>query len=359
MYLTKATVNDFQSVEKATLEFPERESGGSITAILGPSSSGKSAFLRALHLWARNSSSVPVRAQSKSKKTKVSVNLLDSVVSVTRGKALSEFTVDKDKYTKSGVTVPEPVKRVQRLYGVEPDLHFAFQFDKPYLISEKGSVVSQTLGELTQANVLRSATKEGNRRLLEAKRLMTTRQEDVLNLRAEVSAKYGDLEEEEKSLKKVENLVSGAFEHSDNISSLSKTVENAENASNRYSEAKKANFSSSDASEYLENAEKSLSSLKSVSSAYFSAFEARESLKNAQKAIPDASEALSTAETCLERCVYLSRSLADAQEALGAYQAAQKAHKAVGVELQDTEAHILSVESQLPRCETCGQIIHE
>lgn len=175
-------MRDFQSVALAELEFPRRATGGGITTIVGPSSSGKSALLRAIRAAARNTGSAPVRAGQKSFQVTLTTDAGD--VSLERGPSLSTYKIDRagaeELYAKSSVTVPDAVVALLGLRQGNPDPHFSFQFDRPYLLSEPGSSVSRIVGELTNANVLAEAVREGARRGLRAKQLSDTRKADVL-----------------------------------------------------------------------------------------------------------------------------------------------------------------------------------
>lgn len=208
--IDRATVTGFQAIKKAEVEFPAREGGGSITTIVGASSTGKSAFLRALNVWANNTASVPVRAGETS--TVIDVLLSDgTTVTAERGKSLSTFTVDEQKYTKAGTTVPDPVSDVTRLRKNSPDVHFSFQFDKPYLLSESGSTIATVLGKLTNANVLRDATREGARRSLRLKQEASLLREGA-RLTEEQIDTFSDIPQEQKRLQEATEAAEKARE---------------------------------------------------------------------------------------------------------------------------------------------------
>ena len=173
--LRAAAVKDFQSVSQSKIELGVRSSGGGLTLIVGPSSTGKSAVLRALRLLAYNGASVPVRDGAKT--TKVAA-VFDSgmKVGVERGKALSTYTLGTDTYSKAGTSVPKDVEKFLGLYG---GAHFAFQFDLPYLLAEPGAAVTKVLGEVTNAHVLTEAVREGSRRKMQASQLARTRRGDA------------------------------------------------------------------------------------------------------------------------------------------------------------------------------------
>jgi DNA repair ATPase RecN len=168
-------VTNFQSIADQKISLGERESGGGLTLIVGPSSTGKSALLRAVKLLAHNSTSVPVRAGEK--KTNILVTYSSGkTVGIERGKSLSTYTIDSEKYQKAGTSVPKDVENTLKFYR---DTHFAFQFDSPFLLAEPGSAITRIFGEITNAHVLTEAVREGARRKQEASALAKTRRGDA------------------------------------------------------------------------------------------------------------------------------------------------------------------------------------
>ena len=187
-----ATVEDFQSVKSASLEFPLRPSGGSITTIVGPSSTGKSAFLRALHTLVFNTNSVSARVRAGAKTLKVATTLADGrEVRITRGPSLSTYEVGDETYTKAGTTAPEVIANIFRL---QPDLHIRFQFSPPYLLSEPPNAVAATFARLTHAHLLREAVREGQRRALRARQAAELRQAEAEKISSRLAEEFADIE---------------------------------------------------------------------------------------------------------------------------------------------------------------------
>ena len=209
MTFKRITVKDFQSVADASIDLGVREGGGGITTIVGPSSTGKSATLRAVRMLARNGSTIPVRAGAKV--TQVSVVLDDErTVSVERGPGKSSYAIGEEVYTKAGVTVPDEVAAVLGLRADAPDPHFSFQFDRPYLLAESGSLVSELLGKLTSANVLRAAVREGARRNLRAAQTHTGRMNDAKALATQIKDEYGGVDEQLETIERCRAVVQQA-----------------------------------------------------------------------------------------------------------------------------------------------------
>lgn len=227
--IKKIRVENFQSIEDATLEIPSRPSGGGVTTVVGPSSTGKSALIRALHLWAHNATSPQVRAGAKA--TKVTVTLDDGHdVSIERGKSLSTFTVGQEKYTKAGTSVPDPVHAVTRLATDTPDVHFATQFDKPFLLSESGSTISAVLGRLTHASVLKNASREGARRAQQAQQVSKVRREDAAKASQRLADEFSDLDDHRTRVESAEASLASAEGLLDEAERLQQCAERAQRA---------------------------------------------------------------------------------------------------------------------------------
>ena len=180
-------VKDFQSVKDESVTLGVRESGGGLTLIVGPSSTGKSAMLRATKTLTVNGSSIPVRVGQA--KTRIEAEYDDeTTVAVERGKSLSTYWLNDSPYQKAGTSVP---KDVENFLGLYKDAHFAFQFDPPYLLGVPGSAVTQTLGEVTNAHVLNEAVREGIRRKAEANTIAKTRRADVVEAKERLEGHRG------------------------------------------------------------------------------------------------------------------------------------------------------------------------
>jgi exonuclease SbcC len=208
-------VQNFQSIAKQQIALGLRESGGGLTLVVGPSSTGKSAMLRAMRLLAYNSTSVPVRAGEK--KTNIDI-VFDSgkTVGVERGKSLSTYTIDKDVYQKSGTSVPKDVSKTLNFYG---ESHFAFQFDSPFLLAEPGSTITRIFGEITNAHVLTEAVREGDRLKKAQASLAKTRHADAVEALERLKTFEG-LETRKKTVEGLERLVQALEGYESEVSRL-------------------------------------------------------------------------------------------------------------------------------------------
>jgi energy-coupling factor transporter ATP-binding protein EcfA2 len=153
--LQRVRITNFQSIAEADLAL------GRFTVLVGPSSTGKSAVLRALRLVFRNASGTGyVRVGTKS--TTVEVFQHDPMwsVSVERGSGKSVYTLGGGvpaEFVKCGTSVPDPVAREVDV----GDESLSTQHDPPFLLSATGSEIARLFGELTGADVLQRAAVHG------------------------------------------------------------------------------------------------------------------------------------------------------------------------------------------------------
>lgn len=217
MTITRLHVKDFQSLASVDLELQ------ALTVIVGPSSCGKSALIRALKTLtanARGSSFVSTWAT----KTTITVDLADQVsdpicepdvgiitdgyaprgsLSLTRSAktgndaytltpapTTTNLTPEPSVYTKLAGATPEEVTQFLQI-GTTPDslsLHFASQFDRPYLLADSPAEVARTFAHLTNVSVIFAAAREANRSRLAASSLLKTRTNDLIPITAQIPA---------------------------------------------------------------------------------------------------------------------------------------------------------------------------
>lgn len=184
--LNTIKVKNFQSIESADVSL------GKFTVFTGPSSSGKSALVRAVQATTRNSFT-PSQVSQWAKESKVTLEFDDHTISAERGKSKSTYHLDDETFTKAGRAVPEKVSEALRLPEIaDTESTFATQFDKPYLIADPGSVAAKVIGSLTNVSILHGSLRESNRRSLEAK--------------SHLKVRVADIEEHEESLTQFDGL---------------------------------------------------------------------------------------------------------------------------------------------------------
>ena len=212
----RVSVRDFQSIKEVSVDF------GDFTVLVGPSSSGKSAFLRAVRACLRNTF-VPSNVRQGATRSVIGVEFSDAPsVEIMRGKSLSSYLIGSgaEAFTKSGRTVPAEVAAAIRLPLISGvDANFAFQFDKPFLLSEPGSQAAQVVGSLTNVSLLHTAVREANRRRQEAAGLLKTRQADIARYRVNLQ-QFAALKARRGALEKAEALLAEAREAEARVAAL-------------------------------------------------------------------------------------------------------------------------------------------
>lgn len=180
MSLSRIEIRNFQSLRRVDLDL------GQFTVIVGPSSSGKSALMRACRALASNvrGSSVITRGQ---KRAAITARLDHRTVTLERSETsglyrLSDGQGSELTYTKLNGGVPEAITNSLRIAPVPANgtsVNFASQFDRPYLLDDSGANVARTLGELTNVNTIFEAVRLANKKRLAASSLLKIRRADL------------------------------------------------------------------------------------------------------------------------------------------------------------------------------------
>ena len=229
--LTRLEIRNFQSLGEVDIPL------GMFTVITGPTSSGKSAIVRAARLLARNARGTGYITHGQ---TACSVSAGDGSVIVrlarsrTRGRdayhvaALKDGEWETAKYTKLAGSVPEPVTGALGL----SDLNFAGQFDMPYLLNVPGTELARTLGELTNVSMVLNAAAEANRRRKQAERDLKAARERCEGLLEQAQA-FAGLPGRRKAAAAAEEALGrlrGAADASARLEALAQRLDRAEQA---------------------------------------------------------------------------------------------------------------------------------
>jgi len=196
--IDRVSIQNFQSLTDVRLRM------GRFTALVGRSSSGKSAVVRALQLLAHNARGTSYVTEGQTIAT-VAADIGDVTVAVRRGKGTSEYVLRREdtapeKFTKCSTSVPDEVSVAMGFAEVQGiDLNFAGQFDAPFLLRETGTTVAKVLGDLTQVNVLYEASREANRRRKEVGGKVKSAREERDRLK-DALQQYRDLREHDQML---------------------------------------------------------------------------------------------------------------------------------------------------------------
>lgn len=218
--INRIKIKNWQSLQDVDLPL------GRMTVIQGPSNSGKSAIMRALRAVTSN-----VRGSSHitrgAKSTSISVDTPEATVTLERSESTGSYRiVDADGtervFTKLAGAVPEAVTRALRITPAASggdSLHFAGQFDRPFLLEESGSAVARVLGELTNVDRILTAVREANRRKASYAATLKTREADLAELKTR-AATFRDLPQRLARADAAEDLAKQIAQRSDEADRL-------------------------------------------------------------------------------------------------------------------------------------------
>lgn len=185
--ISHLTITGYQSLHDISLALAP------FTVIVGPSSSGKSALVRALRTLTANQRGTAF-ITTGFKNAKITALIDDTAVTLRRStgtkaedNAYSLTTPDgTDLFTKLNGEVPEEIRKALGLPN-DPALTFAGQFDKPYLLDASPNEVARALASLTNVHVIFEASRNANRERLSSAATLRTRTTDLesIHLRAE------------------------------------------------------------------------------------------------------------------------------------------------------------------------------
>jgi DNA repair protein SbcC/Rad50 len=191
--ITKIEVRNYQSLKSVDLTL------GKFTVIVGPSSSGKSALLRAVRSLVSNSrgGAFVTRGQKAALVTMILGDTLVSYHKQAIGGAVYKIgNLDLadggplTEFTKVGSEVPEQITAALKIPQGEA-INFAGQFDLPYLLADSGGTVARVLGELTNVTVIFEAARLANKRKLQVVSQLKAVEDNVSRLKVRAQAFAG------------------------------------------------------------------------------------------------------------------------------------------------------------------------
>lgn len=228
-------IRNFQSLRHVEVEL------GGLTVIVGPTSSGKSAFTRAVRTLTSNQRGSAFITHGE-KLTTITATTDKGTVTLTRGKSTADnaYTVipaddpaAQRTYTKLGADTPEEVSAFLGIEAKDP-INYAGQFDKPYLLDDTGGEVARVLGALTNVNVIFEGARESNRRKSGNVSTLRTRASDLEGIQAKLP-QYRELKVQAAALDTAEQLISEATRIQRRIAQLTEVVEQQSIAENTIS----------------------------------------------------------------------------------------------------------------------------
>lgn len=180
--INRLEIRNWQSLVKVDITL------GQLTAIVGPSSCGKTALMRALRALASNTRGGG-SITSGAKTAAVTAHTETHKVTWQRGindggkYILTDTRTGTDEtYTKLAGAVPDAITAALRIAPAPTagtSLNIAGQFEAPFLLTESGAAVARLLGQLTNVSTILSAVQEANRRRLAFNQALKIREADL------------------------------------------------------------------------------------------------------------------------------------------------------------------------------------
>jgi DNA repair ATPase RecN len=232
-------IRHFQSLHDVALDL------GPLTVIVGPSSSGKSAFMRALRTLTSNRRGDEFISHGE-RTASISARTDKGTVTLTRSKKTTDNAyivtpldpahplAPQREFKKLDARTPPEVSQFLGIASQDP-INYAGQFDPPYLLSRKDTSageVARTLGSLTNVSVIFEAAAESNRRKLREAATLRTRSDDLQNIKNRVPG-YRSLKSQDAALTAAEQHIAAARTIEKRIARLTHaldTIEAAERA---------------------------------------------------------------------------------------------------------------------------------
>jgi len=205
--LSHVSIRNFQSLHEVSVELKP------FTVIVGPSSSGKSAFTRALKTLTSNQRGDSFVTHGETQSV-IKARTDRGTVAILRGKKNEYVLIPEDDpaqqktFTKLAGNTPEEVSEFIGIPAKDP-LNYSNQFDMPYLLTSSAAEVARTLGELTNVSVIFEASREANRQRLQAAGILKTRAGDYEQLTKNLD-KYRSLKDNAIKLEQAEDILKSA-----------------------------------------------------------------------------------------------------------------------------------------------------
>jgi len=219
--LTRLKIANWQSLRDVDLAL------GRFTVVVGASSSGKTALIRAIRAAANNPRRKGnITRGAKQAEIAIFTDEHEIVYVRTESTALYRLSGFAEPFSDLAGSVPE---QITAALGITPaaagaSLHIAGQFDAPFLLTESGAAVARTLGELTNVNIIFEAVKEGNRRRAALSGTLKVRERDLATAREQIRA-FSDLPAQIKAVDAAEKAAEGAQDLNNRLGRLHRAVD--------------------------------------------------------------------------------------------------------------------------------------
>lgn len=203
------SIRNFQSLHQVDLDLTP------YTVIVGKSSSGKSALVRAIKTLTSNRRGLDFLTHGENICT-LTATTENGSVTLSRGKSTDDnaYTLGENghtpqRFTKLGAAVPAEVSQFLGIDSVNP-INYAGQHDKPFMLADTASANASTLGRLTNVDVIFAAAKESNRQKLDTTKKLALRVSD-LDVVKDKAKSYAPLKAQNAALAAAEEQLAAAY----------------------------------------------------------------------------------------------------------------------------------------------------
>jgi DNA repair protein SbcC/Rad50 len=175
--IKKLGIKNFQSHTNSQLEFHP-----GVNVIIGESQAGKTAIIRALS-WLVKNRPTGIRYKNRSSRSNVEVEATfapGTEVKLVKGKAISEYTLNGQAFSKFGAEVPVEVSEAINI----GELNIQSQLDSPFLITDSSYQVSHAINKITKMEESDEWVQTLNTKLMQngqSKRLLQLELEELAN----------------------------------------------------------------------------------------------------------------------------------------------------------------------------------
>lgn len=209
--LEHLSIRNFQSIRSADMVL------GKFTVIVGESSHGKSAIVRAIDAVANNQLDSDFITQGQ-KYSSVSLKTEEGTVTIERKTGgtsaykVAQAGSKESSFTKLNRQVPTEVTEVLGLIPSTKEvksINFAGQHDSPYLLKDSSSNVARVLGELTNVSTIFEAVSRATKKVKSANTLVNLRKKDLDKVLTQISD-YVKITEEAALVSELEVMLAEA-----------------------------------------------------------------------------------------------------------------------------------------------------
>jgi DNA repair protein SbcC/Rad50 len=159
--IKRISLKDFQSHALTSIPLSP-----GVTAVVGDSSTGKTALIRALRLAFFNQPRGTSFVRRSKSVCEITVELDDCVVKRIKGPDINQYLLGSEKWEDFGYNIPEKITNATRIRDIFIDedksfnLQFSYQLEGPFLLNESSPIKAKFLNRLSGAYIVDIALRQ-------------------------------------------------------------------------------------------------------------------------------------------------------------------------------------------------------